>query len=272
MLDDAYLRWATERERIRFRKETGKAWPWTTDPILRDNSFCNVCRRDDRTTVFIKAAILDPFVTHPQFVQIVAAARLLNLPATLLALNNLGVFKEPNIDFDLMVAALRKRAADGEKNFSPAYMVRSETGMDKPQYVRHVVEPIECHALDYTSRQRFTESLSEYRGFSSFLAGQVAADLSYTRVGHLWADNDSWAPLGPGAVRGMNRCLGREPEAKLTVEEYLGYGREAFEKVKLLVNPNVDFHDVASNVMCETDKYLRYQERGKGGRKYHHEL
>jgi alpha-glutamyl/putrescinyl thymine pyrophosphorylase clade 1 len=36
----------TEREQIRRRREAGEPKPWTTDPILRDFSFCNVQREE----------------------------------------------------------------------------------------------------------------------------------------------------------------------------------------------------------------------------------
>lgn len=277
MLSDDYYNWAVNREIIRKLKEQGSPWPWTADQILRNNSFCNVSRRDDRTTKFIKAAILDPFVDHPEFIKIVALGRFLNLPSSLLALTNSGAIQDWNPE--QIVEVINDRAEQGEKNWSPAYMVRSEThkesavyGKGKIAYVMWILEQLDVHSIDMSSRQRFVETLNQGYGFSDFMSGQVAADISYTKRGEGWADNHTWAPQGPGAIRGMNRCLGRDPNARLGTEEYLHWGAVAFERIQREVCPHVDFHDVASNVFCETDKYLRYKERGKGGRRYHHVL
>ena len=44
------LYWMAERERIRLRPQAGQPAPWSNDPILRDWSFTNVRREDDRVT------------------------------------------------------------------------------------------------------------------------------------------------------------------------------------------------------------------------------
>ena len=48
-----FLQWITEREAIRLRRIAGNPPPWTDDPILREWSFCNVCREADHTTEWI---------------------------------------------------------------------------------------------------------------------------------------------------------------------------------------------------------------------------
>ena len=51
-----------ERENIRRRKEAGEPGPWTDDPILREYSFTNVRRSDDRTTRTLMAQFYCPNV------------------------------------------------------------------------------------------------------------------------------------------------------------------------------------------------------------------
>ena len=51
-----------ERENIRRRKEAGDPAPWTDDPILREFSFTNVRRSDDRTTRDLMANFYRPNV------------------------------------------------------------------------------------------------------------------------------------------------------------------------------------------------------------------
>jgi len=52
-----------ERENVRRRKEAGEPGPWTDDPILREYSFTNVRRSDDRTTRKLMADFYGPNVT-----------------------------------------------------------------------------------------------------------------------------------------------------------------------------------------------------------------
>jgi alpha-glutamyl/putrescinyl thymine pyrophosphorylase clade 1 len=37
-----------EREKVRIAKEAGAAKPWTLDPILQANRFCNIRREESR--------------------------------------------------------------------------------------------------------------------------------------------------------------------------------------------------------------------------------
>lgn len=48
-----YLWLAKERYRIKLRRDRGLEPPWTEDPILQKYHFCNVFRKDDKTSVAI---------------------------------------------------------------------------------------------------------------------------------------------------------------------------------------------------------------------------
>jgi len=64
---NALFAFIEEREAIRLRREAGSDPPWTTDPILRAWSFRNVCREDDRTTIWIATEWRDPHADDPDF-------------------------------------------------------------------------------------------------------------------------------------------------------------------------------------------------------------
>jgi hypothetical protein len=49
-----------ERHNIYLRRKAGKPKPWTEDPILQRNYFCNVYRELDKTTVCFFATISLP--------------------------------------------------------------------------------------------------------------------------------------------------------------------------------------------------------------------
>ena len=70
-----------ERERIRIRRANGEPPPWTDDPILREWSFCNVRREDDRVTRWIAEDWRVPHVDDPDLWFAMVIARFVNWPA-----------------------------------------------------------------------------------------------------------------------------------------------------------------------------------------------
>src|SRR2546423_1636561 len=53
MSGEELIDWISERTAIHTKKEAGHPPPWTDDPVLREWSFCNVRREDDRVTRWI---------------------------------------------------------------------------------------------------------------------------------------------------------------------------------------------------------------------------
>lgn len=270
IIDTTFVHWATERELSRQRREAGILPPWTNDPIVRDYRFCNVSREDDRVTRWIKANIRDPFDggESDNLFKALCLARFINLPETLGELLAAGLLsaggKGEAINWEALAEAVRRRQERGEKSFSAAYMVRSETnkasacyGVGKIAYICSIVSGAKLPTAK--TREGFVQELSAQYGFGTFMAGQVAADAAYTHLLADAPDHLTWAPLGPGAMRGMNRALGRPINASISQEEYLKVGRLQMEMLppSIVLDRKLTLHDVASNVNCETDKYLR---------------
>ena len=268
LYDHTFVPWAVEREKIRERRETGEPGPWTIDPILQKYRFCNVCREDDKTTRWIKKHVRDPLADAMPIIllQSVALARLTNRLSTLRALWDAGCFSPLGIDWGLVKKTVESLPPPV---FTSAYIIRSETGMAKIESVSHICQSLRWKGA--TTIQGAVEDLQSFWGMGSFIAGQIAADLIHTPLLIGAKDRLTWAPMGPGAIRGMNRTLGRNPGSTLTKMTYVDTGLLQRE---LLIKANPSFQrltlaDVASNVNCETDKYLRAKEPGvKGLRKF----
>jgi hypothetical protein len=103
--------------------------------------------------------------------------------------------------------------------------------------------------------ERFVAALSECFGISTFIAGQVAADLTYTGMDCF--DLYSYAPIGPGSQRGLNYLQGRAPFATwksgmftLTLQ---GINEAIARELDIT---DLTLHDV-QNCMCEYSKYCR---------------
>ena len=111
----------------------------------------------------------------------------------------------------------------------------------------------------FGSIEKFVNELASSFGIKTFIAGQVAADLTYI---HGQLDNAydlySWAPMGPGSRRGLNRLYNRP--LKKAIKEG-DFNRELVAVRGELIRSNKMFEDLTlhdvQNVMCEFDKYVR---------------
>lgn len=272
--DTTFIGWAIERDKVRERREAGLPQDqWTENWILKEFRFCNVSREDDRVTKWIKENMRDPYDSGPSdtLFRLLCLARFVNSPRTLGHLFDEGVIDRGTgvIAYDRIKPVMKKLMLSGDEPvFSPAYMVRSKQDTDKAAYVAEVVS--EAKLPKARSREGFVKELQESYGFGTFMAGQVAADAAYTHLLEGAPDHLTWAPLGPGARRGMNMALGRFADEKLEQKEYNYVGQAQMERLPpgLVAGRKLTLHDVASNVNCETYKYIRISREGKGRRRF----
>ncbi len=258
------LHWVKERESIRIKKERGDFKPWTTDSILRSYKFCNVHRNDDRVSVWIHNNWLHPYSGHPRIAFAMCVARIFNWPETLEAIQDLvfGQWDSSEVKERLKY----RRDKQGCKIFTGAYTVSTcGRAMDKIDYcvdlvfnplLKTIKNPVEGQTLE-----EYWKDICQYQGFSSFMAGQVIADLKYILPLLLANDWNTFAPLGPGSTRGLNRYAGRELSFRLKQDQ----GTKELLQIQSVIRDNlgmeVALHNV-QNVMCEFDKYVRIKYDG----------
>lgn len=250
------------RRAIFVKRSNGELKPWTNDPILQNYRFCNVHREDDTVTKWIAENWREPEAENPFLWFALCVARLVNWPETL---EELG-FPVP-WDPGHFVSVLSARAERGDKVFSSAYIVSTNGHATlKPVYLSaEVISPLwearlalEPSVTDTLAS--YHKKLSTYRGFGSFMAAQVIADLKYVAPLNTAPDWWLWAASGPGSRRGLNRVMARSPNSTLREKQF-----EA-ELARLQI-PILKLCDMASipplhaqdlqNCLCEFDKYER---------------
>jgi hypothetical protein len=249
----------------------------TADPILHQFRFCNVYRELDRVTVWIRQHIREPFADHPDLWFMLAAARWINWPPTLEYLidnvqyNGAWPTDERLFTLDYMVSSLLEWRRRGNKVFTGAYLITNNgVKMPKEEYVVHRVlgplwkerdniRPLMDHGLE--SMQRFHVWLSggAWNGFGSFMAGQVTTDLRHTRYLKSVSDRQTWAAIGPGSARGLNRLAGRPVDARIGQVQALAEMRAIQSFMYHWGAPWLDFVELTDlqNCCCEYDKYER---------------
>lgn len=288
-----YMRkaWLTEQPGQRMSRRMVEAWGhggWsldqlTDDPVILQYRFCNVFRELDRVTVWIRENIREPYADHPHLWFMLAVARYINWPPTLQELigeigawPSIGLFRPEN-----MTDTLETRRRRGDKVETGAYMIRAESdpkapwyGWSKQRYVSEVVlGKLWEHRASWEHRlsgrggqpdlKGTWECLQDphYTGWGPFMAYQVVVDLRHTRYLRGASDINSWAAVGPGSRRGLNRLHDRPVGGALRQEAALA---EMLEVREVLARPGMlapwvplpDLSDV-QNCLCEYDKWQR---------------
>lgn len=256
------LYWIRERESIRLKKEAGEPKPWTDDDILQRYRFCNARRMDDKVSRWLLENWYEPYRDHPNTLYAVALARFVNLPSSLVLVTPF-LYHDDLPHWGSIRTVLRKAKEKGAV-FNGAYMVRGNTTISEDKIGTVVDEYIGALVkanvnVDTSSMERTHERIAAVYGFGSFMAGQVVADLRWAMSGE-WTDRMTWAPMGPGSLRGINRLCEKPIKASMSAEEFLGKLRgvkeTCYKKLPVGIMHRIELMDL-QNCMCEYDKYNR---------------
>jgi hypothetical protein len=265
MNTSALLEFIAERELIRRRRAAGDPAPWTNNPVLREWSFTNVRREDDRVTRWIATNWREPNAEDPDLWFAMCLARFVNWPDTL---TELGYPVPWNREHFLAVMATR--AARGDKLYGSAYRIHADNkhkGRCTAEYqATDVFKPLWQWRLFLRPTHggtlaRYCARLGECHGLrGGFMPAQIIADLKYVAPLNTASDWMTFAASGPGSRRGLNRVLGRPVDAPWSES---GWRRE-FECLRTVFMPDLerfglgDLHaQDLQNCLCEFDKHQR---------------
>jgi hypothetical protein len=273
--------WIAAREAARKAKASGAEPPWTDDPIIAGNRFCNVRRMDDKVSLWLFNRWYNGREGYADYRTALIAgllARMINKPDTLATMT--GSRRYSKWDYDRFYKVMYEIKATGAPVFTNAYIINGASGGPKIDQVLNAIR--DCHEacdkrasrfLVPSSMQLTAEKLSGLRGVGSFISGQVVADLRWV-LGDVndgwWADRMTWAPPGPGSSRGMKYLLGVASAADMAgrgndmrPKEFLVALREliAIARAHKVVGPifkerKLEAHDI-QNTLCETGKFIR---------------
>ena len=262
-----YFIW--EREVIRIARENTHPAPWTDDPVLSKYKFTNIRRIDDRVSKWILNNVIEPNSERKDLWFVLLISRFINWPPTLQHLIHDTVLFRPAKEFDPEAFSMSVEAYKdaGKKVYSGAYMVyptKMEPGGVKSLAIgKHILQPalklsaeIE-KAIHSNLVENVVTVLSGSFGVSTFMAGQVAADLTYCKQLMNAEDLYTYAPIGPGSSRGLNYLFNRSPNAGWTQAEFNHALVNVLDAiVSELEIEDLTLHDV-QNCLCEYSKYCR---------------
>lgn len=281
-----FIDFVAERETVRLKRVAGDPPPWTVDPILQTYRFTNVRRRDDRVSrwlrnnVYASEAFADPTLAALQFA---ALCRWINWPPTLAAIVNAGLWPAEHLDLRAIGRIIDNRTKYG-KAWTGAYMIRADPTMSggKGKFVAEQVVgrslrrawPELQFMLQTGMRRPVWRVLVGCLHWGSFMAGQVVDDLTWTPLLANPRDDYTWAPQGPGSLRGLNRVLGLP---LTTAHEEHAWCANLVRLRGMIVErlgpdyADLTLHDV-QNCLCEADKWFRvFLDQGRPRSLYHAE-
>ena len=251
-----------KREEARVNKEAGLRKPWTDDPVIQQYRFCNVRRMDDKVSKWLLRYWYPRSGKPADFVIAAALARLINWPDTLAFIS--GGKRFAGWDPKRTLNALDLYKSRGNKVFTGAYIINGARGGSKTKQVVDNIDTLAEDAIDivvpYSMEETF-ENLQGYPGLGSFMAGQIVADLRWTKAMREPSDRLEWAPIGPGSRRGMRRLLGKPAQGSMTQKEFAPLlhnlvSHFADVQQRIFNDRQLEAMDV-QNCLCEFDKYSR---------------
>ena len=263
-----YYSYISERYAIYLRRQSGAPRPWSTDPIFQQYKFCNVFREHDRVTAWIRENWREPYADSPLLWFATCLARQINWPDTLAELG----FPRPDWTPSYMEQILDRRQRQGLQVYTGAYMIcgrlaqvtglgsinraMAQVVLGKLWENRHWLGP---YFESGPSLEAATLQLSQFTGWSGFTAYEAVTDLRWTRYLSNAPDTRTWAHVGPGANRGLNRLSNRSTQTSKGRAQRLAEMRELLELAPEYLGPDfpaLEMREIEHN-LCEFDKYER---------------
>jgi hypothetical protein len=253
------IHWITERESIYQARLKHKPKPWTKDKILQKWRFCNVRRMDDKVSKWIMNNWYKPNYGHKNMLIACVLARHFNRPSTL---------QELGFPSKWQPVRLKRKLAHltslDQPVFNGAYIITGKNSNSPNKYSTVVDETTQQFVgnppeLNTNSIEECVNALIEYKNIGTFMAGQIVADLRWSIPGK-WSDAKTWAVIGPGSRRGMNKLQGRDTNQPLKQEQFVEELREMMKKllydIPIPLTEKLEAIDY-QNCLCEFDKYTR---------------
>lgn len=263
---ERYFQTANERHLIYLKRQIRhEPWPWTDDPIFQTYKFTNVYRQLDMGTQWLNANWLEPYADHPMLFFNVCLYRQFNWLGTAEATGFVEDWQPDKIyDYVKHYQSLRGRI------YTNAHMIAgpkfTKVGYrEKLRWTIYgILDPLHRAGEQFIPQngdnlQAAFKRLLPAIGFGPFLTYEVISDLRHTRYLNHADDIMTWANAGPGAIRGLNRLLGRNYKCSMKQVEANELTQELLRlSIQHLADymPPWEMRD-AEMWLCEFDKYER---------------
>lgn len=294
-----YIHYIVERQEVLKKRQQGQPYPWTNDEIIKNNSFTNNHRFNDRYSIYVLNNIInDNNTTLADRIYKSLLSRIYNSEGfcKLVNISNPSFWNEEVVREN--VEKLENPEVKDGAIYTKAYRIIQPKVCYKELYPNNHHK---AHALLYVNdlRKRYGEKIVDLfmsftakqcyewirktvRGAGDFIAYQMFCDISYFK--EMPFSDRLFVVSGPGCTRGFTYLY--KDWNGLNAEELLWWHRNHFEEElkkaygfgydKLFDNEPVEnrYFDLqeCENSGCEFSKYIQIMEgRQKKIRRYREE-
>jgi len=213
-----FFKTATVRQCIWYKKEILKApKPWTTDERYLSIFFCNVFRKQDKTTIVLETALAElkakGWDDYELFKWTLVFRQLSRIDAIEYCMKEIipHIIPAPygsvnhQANSEIIDVKLKERVDSGFSIFTGGFLTSGTVGnmvggkSNIPGYLYRTVDPA---IWDLPTIEQTWHALNDCPGIGGFMAYEYVTDFSYRRD---YPDFLTWANPGPGANRGMQR-------------------------------------------------------------------
>lgn len=244
-LEDLWY-WMEERHAIYERRQAGEPPYWTDDEILQEWKFTNVFRELDKGTIALRKmtpseAPLDLIVFNTVWYRIFNRYE----HAT-----DIGWCET----HDELCERMRKKRDSNALIFTSAHMTWAPPDICKVEaYLINTMLPVwrNRHQIVEESSTDLESAFEElcawkFKGIGPFIAYEIVSDFRWTPLLQDAPDKLTWANIGPGCLRGLER-LGLAPTMEIL--------QDLLAKAPDLGRP-LELREIEHS-LCEFDKYQR---------------
>lgn len=278
MTIEAFFDYARTRHQVYLNRMAGMPQEdWTADPILQKYRFTNVFRELDKTTAWFREHVRDPMRDDPRVVLATVIFRLLNrieIGEAIFGQTSLergsnetpfDIYEEEG-DVRILKRAIKANVPRGPY-VTGAYIITSPQGYSKLDGMMKIIDMFYKNNRHHvwTEKTLFEawECLRENKFFGPFHSYEMVTDLRHTHLLEHAPDIMTWANIGPGCRRGLNRILHGKKKADRKMPE-----KECLDRMAeiLTVSRNKKFWPAkwpawemreVEHTLCEFDKYER---------------
>ena len=268
---DTYWRFAAERQQVFFARVEGKAFPWSSDPILNRYKFTNAYRASDRVSQFLIRNVIyrDTHDAADAFFRIVLFKLFNKIETWDLLETSLGSVSWSTYRYSDYDRVLGRALQAGARIYSAAYIMASghsifNVARKHQSHLKLIELMMAEHAhsrlRDCNTMLEGFELLRSYPLIGDFLAYQLITDINYSELTN-FSEMEFTMP-GPGARDGIRKCfeslggLAESDVIRLMADRQEREFQRLGVSFRNLWGRRLQLIDI-QNIFCEVDKYSR---------------
>jgi hypothetical protein len=284
---ERFVAFIEEREAIRLRRESGKPWPWTQEPILQTYRFTNINRENDRVSKHYQKTIRNRYEEYAAVFAGTMLYRWFNRETTCdMFFNQLDMEQDPAFE-EYMKTRRIEILTDTLRKIPPPHVTGAYIITGKPCHTKGEGVLIYFHEwckkpwipqwdfwLEHPPLLEEMSNWIDSEGLGSFMRAQIVADLKYLPFMRNVEDWWTWASPGPGSQRGLNIILNQPIEQSWNPKIWLKELGRLNEKVTpMLEAAGIErmHNQDLQNCLCEFSKYTKVVRGiGRPRQVFHH--